>query len=331
MLVLHISDALKDSPPNGIANVLGSSLGVDIAEIDRPVHLLSGGGGSSYSEGRARWRIEALCREPSAHGSERHRREVGVDGGELALLLLRLGNVRAAVLAVVDALARPLRFSWERSDDLSNMVSGHTEYTSWKSYLGGDRDAQEVNEANVFVPDNLDLIDEAEARETVPKLLLGHRLVEPAEIDVPAGVALRHAKQNSSGNRARLAPSDLELLPVKRELLNVGICVEGGRGGTVEERDEDAGLFGENTDGLERTEMDEVKKLIDGRVGWEISNVDGAAGGIVSGTCGCHGRSGDGGVVELGIEHAEVAVVRLFKARLATNHAVAHIYTYLLE
>lgn len=40
MLVLHIPDALQDAPANGIAEVLGRGLRVDIPEIDSSVHCL---------------------------------------------------------------------------------------------------------------------------------------------------------------------------------------------------------------------------------------------------------------------------------------------------
>lgn len=50
------------------------------------------------------------------------------------------------------------------------------------------------------------------------------------------------------------------------ELLDGRVGVEGGGGGAVEERDEDAGFLGQEADVLDGTEPDEVEELVDGRV-----------------------------------------------------------------
>jgi len=47
-----------------------------------------------------------------------------------------------------------------------------------------------VNKANVLVADDLDLVDETEPTEIVSELLFGDGLVETAEVDVAACVAL---------------------------------------------------------------------------------------------------------------------------------------------
>ena len=47
-----------------------------------------------------------------------------------------------------------------------------------------------MNKANVLVPDDLNLVDEAKSTAIVPELLFGDRLVETAEVDVPTRVAL---------------------------------------------------------------------------------------------------------------------------------------------
>lgn len=53
---------------------------------------------------------------------------------------------------------------------------------------------------------------------------------------------------------------------MESELFDRGVGVEGGGGRTVEEGDEDAGLLGEEPDGLDGSEADEIEELIDGRV-----------------------------------------------------------------
>jgi hypothetical protein len=132
-----------------------------------------------------------------------------------------------------------------------------------------------VHEADVLVPDDLDLVDEAEAGEVVPELLLRHVLVQAAEVHVPAGVALADRQRDLLRDRARLAPADLELLAVEGELLDRRVRMKGGGGGALEEREEDAGLLGEDADVLERAEVDEVEELVDGRRRREVADVDG--------------------------------------------------------
>ena len=57
-----------------------------------------------------------------------------------------------------------------------------------------------MNKAYIFVPDDLDLIDEPESAQIVPQLLLGHAFVETPKIDVPARVALANGECNLGGD-----------------------------------------------------------------------------------------------------------------------------------
>lgn len=82
-------------------------------------------------------------------------------------------------------------------------------------HLSSNRDAEEMDKADVLVPHDFNLVDEAESAELVPELLLGHVLIKPANINVPARVALTDSQSDLCGDRRRLAPTDLELLAVQ--------------------------------------------------------------------------------------------------------------------
>jgi hypothetical protein len=92
-----------------------------------------------------------------------------------------------------------------------------------------------VDKANVLVTDNLDLVDKTEAAKVIAELLLGRALVEPTKIDVTACVALADSEGNLTGNGGRLAPTNLELLAMQRELFDGGIGVERAGSRTIEE------------------------------------------------------------------------------------------------
>jgi len=109
-------------------------------------------------------------------------------------------------------------------------------------------DAEEVNEADVLVPDDLDLINQTEPTEVVPQLFFGCVLIQTTEVHVSAGIALLNCQSDLAGNWGRFSPTDLQLLPMQRQLLNdrVGIELSGGRG--VQEGQEDARLLREYSD-----------------------------------------------------------------------------------
>lgn len=52
--------------------------------------------------------------------------------------------------------------------------------------------------------------------------------------------------------------------------------MEGGGSSRVEERDEGAGLFGEDANALDRAEADLTEELVDGGIRGEVADVDGA-------------------------------------------------------
>jgi hypothetical protein len=107
-----------------------------------------------------------------------------------------------------------------------------------------------VNKTDVLVTDNLDLIDQTKAAKVVTELFLRRTLIQSTEIDIAARVALTDGERDLAGHRRRLAPSNLELLTVERELFDGGIGMKRRSSCTIEEGKENARLFGEDADGL---------------------------------------------------------------------------------
>ena len=78
-----------------------------------------------------------------------------------------------------------------------------------RTNLCRDRDTEETDEADVLVPDDLDLINQAEPAEIIPQLFFGCVLVQPSEVHVPAGVALLNRQGDLAGNRGGLSPQPI--------------------------------------------------------------------------------------------------------------------------
>ena len=77
-----------------------------------------------------------------------------------------------------------------------------------------NRDAEELDETNVLIPDDLDLINQAEPAE-IPQLFFSCVLVQPSEVHVPAGVALLTHQSNLAGNQGGLSQTNLQLLSMQ--------------------------------------------------------------------------------------------------------------------
>lgn len=138
MLVLHVPDTLKDASSDGVAQVLRRRLRVDVTQVDGPVQSLGTNAGTLktvQAVGRERGRVGAERREAGRVGSTETSGGAGLDGRERGLgdeglggsslgsvggSLLRLRDIGAAVLAVVNALSSPGGLSGEGIYDLSN-------------------------------------------------------------------------------------------------------------------------------------------------------------------------------------------------------------------
>lgn len=117
MLVLHVAHALQDTTPDGVAQVLRSSLRVNITQVDGAVKGLRYNHSTKAVRREGHVGCQRRC-EALPIGLERRERRCGRLCDErlrssslrgLRCGLLRLGDVGTAVLAIVDALARPGR------------------------------------------------------------------------------------------------------------------------------------------------------------------------------------------------------------------------------
>lgn len=126
VLVLHIPQTLKNTSSDSVAKVFGCRLWVDVAQVYRAVEALSTEVvervGREWQIRRERRRSELThgVRVDGRQGSGRLS-DKGLSGRSLCSLsssLLRLGDIGASVLAVVDALACPGWLSWESVDNL---------------------------------------------------------------------------------------------------------------------------------------------------------------------------------------------------------------------
>lgn len=138
-----------------------------------------------------------------------------------------------------------------------------------------------MNESNVLITNNLHLINQSKATQIIPQLLFSDILIQSAEVDIPAGVALLDSQRNLARHRRRLSPTDLELLSVKGELLDQSVRVERGGGSAVQERKEYARLFWKYTDRFERSKVDEVEKFVNGSGCGQIADIDCTSRGVI--------------------------------------------------
>jgi hypothetical protein len=122
VFILHIPYALEHATSDAIAQVLRCRLWVNVTEVYGPI-CASGNRESIGGERRIRSeRPEAPNR--GIDGTKRSSSGLCHKGlsrhslGRLCSRLLRLGDVRTAVLAIVDTLPSPCGFGWQRVHNL---------------------------------------------------------------------------------------------------------------------------------------------------------------------------------------------------------------------
>ena len=113
---MHVPDALQYTSANGVAQILRRRIGVDVSEINDPIHPMT----TRRTCAGSHHGVDVGWREP-ARGSRAvpKRGKDGSPRGDECLGLLRLGNVCAAVFTIVDAFSGPVGFCREGVDDLS--------------------------------------------------------------------------------------------------------------------------------------------------------------------------------------------------------------------
>jgi hypothetical protein len=241
MLVLHVPNALQNTASDCIAQIFRRRLRVDVTQVHSPVQPLGANASSHTSHtSHAPHRIGRIGREwrewnaRSLHWRMLHRlRNERLRSGSLRRLrrrLLRLGDVRAAILAIIDALAGPCWLSREGCDNLPGKMyirSNHLgEAVIVQAYFRRCRDAQEVHETDVLVPHNLHLVDQPKPAQIVSQLLLGHILIQTTDIHISARVALLNAQRHLTWHGAWLSPTNLKLLTMQGQFLDRRVGME---------------------------------------------------------------------------------------------------------
>lgn len=275
VLVGDITNVVKETSTNDIANLLDGRLGVDVAKINGPVAQVV----DSTSRGSDSSRSDGLLGKGGGDdlpiSSTQHMRETRSNSQVLgSVLLLSLGDICTPVLAVVHPARRlPLGL-------LGKLGNG----------LDGIGNRQEVDETNGLLTDQLDGIDGSKLAQILTDLVLANVLRKVSKIDVPRGTRLLDRQGDGGWHWGRLAPSDLDILAPDSQLLQDGIRVEMGGRGAVQEGDEGAVLVGEETDGLDLSGTNVAQDLLGGGLGRDVSEVDGA-GAARDNSRGCnHGR-----------------------------------------
>jgi hypothetical protein len=141
---------------------------MNVAKINGPIRAT----GNSESLGR-KWRVRTEPKATNISIDWTKRRCCGLCHkglschglGRLCGRLLRLGNVRATVLAVVDTLPSPCGFCRQRVHNLEKKIelTDFGRATKGIFCLGRNRNTEEVNKTNILVTDNLDLVNETKA------------------------------------------------------------------------------------------------------------------------------------------------------------------------
>ena len=125
VLTLHVPDVLQHTSPDRIAQVLGGGLGVGVAKVDRPFQrLVPVQATKARGEGQVgnhRRPEVALTLDGQEGGlSDEGLGCSGLNG--LCSGLLRLGDICASVLALVDAFPCPVGLCGECVDNLRSRM-----------------------------------------------------------------------------------------------------------------------------------------------------------------------------------------------------------------
>lgn len=260
VLIGNVANVVEQSTADDIADFLNRGLGVDVAEVDRAVTKVvistSGGGDGSRSNrllgDSVGDNLTVLAAESVSHA--------GVDSKVLSgILLLSLGDVGAAVLAVVDAArCLPLGLLWELSHSLDSVAN-----------------RQEVDKADALLADQLDGINGTELAQVGPQLLLGDIFGEVAKVDIPGRTGLLNGQGDGSRHLGGLSPTDLDILTLDGELLQDGIRMEVGSRRAVQEGDEGAVLIRQESDRLNRTGTNMSEDFLRRSLIRDIAQIDG--------------------------------------------------------
>ncbi|GKT53353.1 hypothetical protein ColTof3_00692 [Colletotrichum tofieldiae] len=169
VLVRDVTDVVKKTTANNVADLLDRRLGVDVAQVDGAVSKIvdttSGGRDGSRGNGLL---SQGVGDDVAVCASE-HMRIARRDAKVLSsVLLLRLRNVSTSVLAVVNATrGLPLRLLRKLGNCLDRIGDG-----------------QEVNEGDTLFANNLDRVNGTKLSKVLAELLLGNVLRQVTQVHI---------------------------------------------------------------------------------------------------------------------------------------------------
>ena len=262
VLIGDVANVVQETTADDVANLLDCGLGVDVSEVDGAVaQVVDSPGGGGHGGRRHGLLGERIGDQVAIRGvedvriSRRNPQELG------GVLLLGLGDVRAAILAVEHALGDlPLGFLGQ----LRNSLHGIT-------------DGQVVDKPNGLFLDDLDGIDGTKPGQLLAQLILRHLLGQVPQVHVTRCARLLHSQSNGRGHLRGLPPTHLDIVALDGQLLQDRIGMEVRRGVAVEEGDERAVLVWQQPHRLDLPAANVVEDLFGGGFGGDVTQVHGTA------------------------------------------------------
>jgi len=174
------------------------------------------------------------------------------------ILLLGLGDISAAILAVEDTTRRlPLELLWQLCDSFDSITN-----------------RQEVHESDGLFANDFDGIDRSKLAQFFPQLILSGLLRQISKVDVPGGAGLLDRQSHRSGYGRWLSPSNLDILSLNAKLLQNSVRVKMSGRTAVKERDESTVLISQKTHRLDRTTSDMAENFFGRCVRWNVTEID---------------------------------------------------------
>lgn len=263
VLVWNVANVVQQAASHNVADLLNGCLRVDVTKVDRSVSQVIDAASSSGDSSGSNRLLGQRTGNQITVGTGKHMGITGRNTEVLSrVLLLCLGNVSAAVLAIVHA---PRGLPLDLLRKLRNCLDGI-----------GDR--EEVNKGDVLLTDNLDRIDGTKLSKILPDLLIADVFRQVAEVHVSRSAGLLNSESDGCRHLGRLAPTNLDVLPLDAKFFQNGIRVEVGSRAGIQEGNEGAVLVGQESDRLNLTTAHVAQDLLGRGVLRDVSEVDRTAG-----------------------------------------------------
>lgn len=161
--------------------------------------------------------------------------------------------------------------------------------------LDGVGDVGEVDKRTAFLTQGVDQLDLTVFGKVLAQTVLGPRVVEIADVYVARGTTT-HRQGNGWREGARmLPPADLQPTVVDHQALQIAQGVERCGRGRVNKGHEADVLVGDVANVVQQTPADHITDLLDGGLGVDVAEIDGAVAQVVHASSGGgHGGRGHG-------------------------------------